>query len=172
MSMNPFGWFGRKADKAYNDIIAQADADRKKEPYKPRSQQSKAWDWIAKRFSNNDRGSEKILLSNSQLFQMMKYMDHLEERIAALEATIAAEQQKQRVGTQARDEDQELMKLFEARLKAAKTNTCAWIVCVGQREWDLIQSSKSFMPSQYHGTGLYQGVTIYLVTDKSPNYIS
>lgn len=172
MSMNPFTWFGRKADKAYNDILAQADADMERE----KAATGRTW-------CNTDpvvhivKPSSFVDYSIPRKRQMQApdleaWKAGIEDRISAIEAAIAYELPEQPAKTQQVESDEELMKRFEVRVQVAKTNRSAWIVYVGRHVWNLIQADKSFMPSQHHGTGLYHGVTVYLVKEKDPNYIS
>lgn len=172
MSMNPFKWFSRKAGNAYNDILAKADADMARE----KAITGRTW-------GNTDpvvhivKPSSFVDYSEPGKRQMQvpdvdAWKSGIEARIAALEDTIAAELPEQPAKTQQGESDEELMKRFKERANEAKTNTYAWIVYVGRHVWNLIQADKSFMPSQYHGTGMYHGVTVYLVKEKDSNYIS
>ena len=171
MKLNPFAWLGRNINNSYNDVIAKAEKER--QSYEAQFNESKAWIWISQRIVKRSEGATGIVLTNSQLFQMLKYIDHLEDRISALEEKMAAEHQKSQAEEKAVESDEELMRRFDERVQTAKKKYSAWIVYVGSRVMELIKGCDKFKCLTLDGgMGEYKGVLVYFLDIVEHDYIS
>lgn len=162
MTLNPFKWLGKKVDAECETILKKADMDQGR-LYKADWKDSKAWHWITQRTVSRSDGACIIDMTNSQIYQQLKYIDHLEERIAALEAKMQSEQQT--------ETDEELFARFEAKIKEVHEERNSLIVYVGSRVWELLKSNADFIPIKSYYIGAYKTVVVYLLDEVLADHI-